>query len=88
VRFDAAVEETEAGRNLVVDIRDDGSGFDGTIPKQGHFGLIGMTEFAELAGGRCAVESAPGAGTLVRISLPLTVSATNERPSGGERIAR
>ncbi|TPL32471.1 hypothetical protein FJ957_31695 [Mesorhizobium sp. B2-4-6] len=79
VRFDAVVERTEAGARLIVDVRDDGRGFDGTVPRQGHFGLIGMAEFAELAGGQCAVESAPGAGTLVRTSLPLTVSATNDR---------
>jgi signal transduction histidine kinase len=88
VRFDAVVERTEAGGRLIVDVRDDGRGFDGTVPKQGHFGLIGMAEFAELAGGQCAVESAPGAGTLVRTSLPVTASATNDRPSSGERIAR
>jgi signal transduction histidine kinase len=79
VRFDAVVERTETGGRLIVDVRDDGRGFDATVPKHGHFGLIGMAEFAELAGGQSAVESTPGAGTLVRTSLPLTVSATNAR---------
>lgn len=88
VRFDAVVEKTEAGRRLIVDIRDDGRGFDRTIPKQGHFGLIGMAEFAELAGGQCTVESVPGAGTLVRASLPLTAPAASARSGsvkGAER---
>ncbi|WP_454853858.1 hypothetical protein [Rhizobium binxianense] len=51
-------------------MRDDGRGFDPAVPKPGHFGLIGMVEFAELVGGDCVVESARGQGTLVRISLP------------------
>ncbi|TGQ57523.1 hypothetical protein EN836_01030 [Mesorhizobium sp. M1C.F.Ca.ET.193.01.1.1] len=75
VRFDANLEGTEAGRSLLVAIRDDGRGFDRTTSRPGHFGLIGMAEFAELAGGGCTVESSPGAGTLVRISLPLTAPA-------------
>lgn len=70
IRFRAAEEDVAAGRRLVVEIHDDGRGFDPTVPKPGHFGLIGMAEFAELVGGDCAVESARGQGTLVRISLP------------------
>ncbi|MDX8513371.1 sensor histidine kinase [Mesorhizobium captivum] len=75
VRFDAIVEEAAGSRRLLVDIRDDGRGFDGTTSRPGHFGLIGMAEFAELAAGECTVESSPGAGTLVRVSLPLTAPA-------------
>ncbi|WP_315834248.1 sensor histidine kinase [Bradyrhizobium prioriisuperbiae] len=72
VRFRAVEEQASSGRRMIVEIRDDGCGFDRAIPKPGHFGLIGMAEFAELAGGDCAVESARGKGTLVRISLPVT----------------
>jgi signal transduction histidine kinase len=74
VRFHAVERESDAGRKLVIEIRDDGCGFDPAVPKPGHFGLTGMAEFAQLAGGECAVESAPGAGTLVRISLPAAPS--------------
>jgi signal transduction histidine kinase len=72
VRFHAFERTTDADRRLVVEIRDDGCGFDPTIAKPSHFGLIGMVEFAELAGGECAVKSEHGKGTLVRISLPVT----------------
>ncbi|MFB9262803.1 sensor histidine kinase [Bradyrhizobium erythrophlei] len=71
VRFHAVEQPAAVGRRLVVELRDDGSGFDPAVPKPGHFGLIGMVEFAELVGGDCTVESAPGKGTLVRISLPV-----------------
>jgi signal transduction histidine kinase len=74
VRFRAVEKETAAGRRLVVEIRDDGCGFDPAVQKPGHFGLIGMVEFAELIGGECAVESSPGEGTLVRASLPVIAS--------------
>lgn len=72
VRFRAVEEQAAAGRRLVVDIQDDGRGFDTSMPKPGHFGLIGMVEFAELVGGDCSVASSHGAGTLVRISLPVS----------------
>ena len=74
VRFRAAEEQGAVGRRLVVEIRDDGRGFDPAAPKPGHFGLVGMAEFAELVGGNCAVESSPGQGTLVRISLPMAAT--------------
>ncbi len=80
VRFRAVEEQAAAGRRLVVEIRDDGRGFDPAIPTPGHFGLIGMAEFAELVGGDCSVQSSRGKGTLVRISLP--VAAPTARSSG------
>ncbi|MCZ4089187.1 hypothetical protein [Sinorhizobium psoraleae] len=41
-----------------------------------------MTEFAELVGGECAVESSPGKGTLVLISLP-AVDASGAHEDAG-----
>jgi signal transduction histidine kinase len=38
----------------------------------GHFGLVGMAERVEQAGGSLTVESAPGAGTTVIARLPAT----------------
>lgn len=57
---------------LHVQIRDDGRGFDAaaTIPA-GHYGLLGLRERARLAGGKLAVESQPGQGTTLVMSLPL-----------------
>ncbi|WP_052833204.1 ATP-binding protein [Bradyrhizobium sp. LTSP885] len=80
VWFRAFEAPAAVGRKLVVEIRDDGCGFDPAVPAPGHFGLLGMAEFAELVGGDCSVESAPGQGTLVRISLPVAVPPA--APSG------
>ena len=56
-------------------VRDDGRGFDVPprlvgLTQAGHFGLAGLAERVELAGGRHDIQSAPGAGTTVRVSLP------------------
>lgn len=81
VQFRAAMEADAEGKKLVIDIRDDGAGFDPAVPKPEHFGLIGMAEFAALAKGSCIVESERGKGTLVRISLPATLSSTTQPSS-------
>jgi signal transduction histidine kinase len=55
-------------------IRDDGIGFDPTavngLTGQGHFGLAGMRERVEMAGGRYRLLSSPGGGTAIRVRLP------------------
>lgn len=65
--------------SLVVEVSDKGPGFDAKQkPGEGHLGLAGMRERAELLGGGFELESAPGVGTRVRVSLPLA------GPSGGD----
>jgi len=54
-------------------IRDDGRGFvveDGGDPSGRHFGLMGMRERMEMVGGSLSIESEPGAGTTVMLSVP------------------
>ncbi len=55
---------------LVLEITDNGAGFDPLSPKTG-FGLTGMRERAELSGGTLAVESGPGKGTRIFARWPL-----------------
>ena len=52
-------------------VEDDGRGFDpdATLPQR--FGLVGINERARLLGGNLQVESAPGEGTRLHISIPL-----------------
>jgi len=53
-------------------IEDDGKGFDasGTL-SDGQFGLVGMRERAHLVGGSVTIESSPGHGTTICVSIPL-----------------
>jgi signal transduction histidine kinase len=55
---------------LEVIVSDDGVGFDVEAPRTG-LGLMGMSERADFAGGRLDIESAPGAGTSLRVRFPL-----------------
>jgi PAS domain S-box-containing protein len=65
---------------VILQIQDDGSGF--IVPsrwidlaRQGHLGLVGAAERAETIGGQFKIESTPGAGTLVRVSVPRGIDA-------------
>jgi len=72
-RIEVSIGQEDGGVRLVVS--DDGAGFDPgvvVVPEPGHIGLPTMVERAELAGGRCEIESDPGHGTSVRAWLPLS----------------
>jgi signal transduction histidine kinase len=70
------VELRYHGRQFRLRVRDDGQGVDPQIlasgGREGHFGLKGMHERAELAGGRLKVWSARGAGTELELTIPGT----------------
>ncbi len=55
---------------IEVTVRDDGVGFDTTVPPRSAYGLAGMRFRVEAAGGTLAVSSAPGQGTQLTLSLP------------------
>ncbi|MCX4722849.1 sensor histidine kinase [Streptomyces sp. NPDC090052] len=60
---------------VALDVVDDGSGFDpllaGTASGDGGFGLPAMRSRVESLGGTFAVESTPGQGTAIAVTLPL-----------------
>ena len=61
-------------RTWVVEVSDDGTGFDvGAVATRGrrNFGLQFMRERAELIGAALEVSSRPDAGTVVRLAIPL-----------------
>ncbi|MEP0546593.1 MAG: two-component regulator propeller domain-containing protein [Rhodothermales bacterium] len=68
---------------VAVEVEDDGAGFDPAAVDVFSNGLQTMQQRAEAAGGRLAVESAPGAGARVRITLPLRVESEGENPPNG-----
>jgi signal transduction histidine kinase len=55
--------------HLTLRIEDDGVGFDPSIPRPGHFGLTGLKEQAQLIGATLGIDSAPGNGTRLCLSL-------------------
>ena len=65
----------ELARNkdlLTLEINDDGRGFAAQdLPTGQGFGLGNMRERAKLSGGKLAIESEPGTGTLVRSDWPV-----------------
>jgi PAS domain S-box-containing protein len=64
------IEPPDAARTLVVEVADDGVGFDPTISHPGHLGLDTMRERTERLGGRFTVDSSPAGSTTVRVVLP------------------
>lgn len=53
-------------------IEDDGKGFDATgTLSEAHLGLVGIRERVHLVGGSVTVESSPGHGTTICVSIPL-----------------
>jgi signal transduction histidine kinase len=61
------------GVRLLVADNGDGFAMDGTRPG---FGLAGIAQRAALHGGRCDVQSAPGSGTTVVVTIPVASDAT------------
>jgi signal transduction histidine kinase len=55
---------------LILTVEDNGVGLEmGRAEQAGHYGLAGMRERAELAGGSLAIQSTPGQGTCVQLSV-------------------
>lgn len=69
----ARVRLAVEGAALVIEVCDDGTGFDAGASFPGHFGLTSMRERAESRGGSIAFSSAPGGGTSVQVRLPVDV---------------
>lgn len=69
------VRLAQRGPTLVVEVEDDGVGFDMDKVVQGYasresFGLLNMRERAEVVGGALTMVSAPGQGTTVMLRVP------------------
>jgi signal transduction histidine kinase/ligand-binding sensor domain-containing protein len=64
-----------ATRELRVELHDDGDGFDPTVLEHGHDsdrqGIASMRTRAERLGARLVIETSPGSGTTLSLSMPL-----------------
>lgn len=58
---------------LLLEVRDDGRGFDRTVSRTDSLGLASMEERALALGGRLEIASSPGRGTCVRLQCPVTI---------------
>ena len=79
-----AVVTRFADGNWVLEVRDDGRGFDiGAVAARGrrNFGLQFMRERAELIGARFDVRSRPDGGTVVRLAIPTGTVTGGEESS-------
>jgi PAS domain S-box-containing protein len=68
-------------KKAVLEIQDDGSGFElpnhwVKLARQGHLGLVGAMERASEVDGHLEVTTAPGQGTLIRVSIPIKEEGT------------
>src|SRR3954453_2586053 len=70
-RVDVRVVACENGQTARLTVEDDGVGFDGDGPPEGHFGLRVLSDLAREAGGRLERESTPGEGTRLCVEAPL-----------------
>lgn len=66
-----SVRAAVAVDTVSLEVVDDGVGFDpDSVPREGHLGLRGLRDLIIESGGTLVVESAPGAGTTVRLEIP------------------
>jgi PAS domain S-box-containing protein len=74
-------------------VQDDGRGFDPETARTHamtgtSLGVIGMQERVRLAGGEIVIESKPGAGTQIRVTLSASPRETADAGVGGSRMDR
>lgn len=65
------VDLTASGSVLVLQVTDDGRGFDVAAPTAG-LGLLGAAERVSALGGRLELDSAPGSGCRLRMTVPVS----------------
>lgn len=69
------------GDRVMLEVRDNGKGFKVpksllTLARSQHFGLLGISEWAEAIEAELTVESAPGEGTVIRVVAPRTADTS------------
>ena len=82
----ATVRVASGGGCVVAEIRDRGRGFElrdpGSAGPYDQMGITGMTERAAMVGGDVTIETAPGRGTLVRLTIPVRGTPATPGVSG------
>jgi signal transduction histidine kinase len=74
----ASVHVDVRARRVVVEVHDDGTGFDTSARHPGHFGLESMNSRAAELGGVLTISSAPSAGTTVRVEASVDAEGVTD----------
>jgi signal transduction histidine kinase len=69
----AILRLTKEANDILLEIQDNGKGFDPKEPFPGHLGLLSMHERAAKVNGILTIESAPGQGTCVSVRVPFII---------------
>jgi PAS domain S-box-containing protein len=80
-RVDVTLDHEQG--NLICRVQDNGQGMVDSARKAGSLGLIGMRERARLVGGTLSIESVPGQGTTITVTIPLQESNVDNQQSPG-----
>jgi signal transduction histidine kinase len=85
---DVWIAVTEADENIVLKLRDNGSGFDTSAPgPEGHFGMAMMRERAKVGGGTLDVTSSPDDGTTITVRFPTSLLQRDQDGGTGSASA-
>ncbi len=83
------LEARRVGPGVELSVRDDGAGFDpaalGTSEGRRGLGISGMEERVALLDGSLEIRSAPGAGTELRVRIPLSVRTVGPKTREADR---
>ena len=81
---DVWITVNESGEDIVMALRDNGAGFDTSLPgPEGHYGMAMMRERAQVGGGSFDVESAPDEGTTITVRFPVALLQRDQEGGSG-----
>lgn len=88
---DMWISVREQDESIVLELRDNGGGFDPEAPgPEGHFGMAMMRERAQVGGGTLEVQSAPNEGATITVRFPsslLQAEMPSESDGGADAAA-
>jgi signal transduction histidine kinase len=71
----------ESEQNLVMIVSDDGKGFDAAQLRQTGLGMVNIGDYADAMNATLDIESSPGAGTHLKLTIPFVAPAAGKVPS-------